>query len=149
VQIKFDNLLICDQARREDNGKVFLIGLYTGTINVTKAPLKLSLTYWLIGNATPKGKIGKVKFELQTDYKSESGVTSIGPKTFEIEADAEAVVDGCREFQFGIGGVPLEIEEVPGTLIVKIRAAGEKRWRQLVKKSILYSMPSNEQQQPS
>jgi hypothetical protein len=39
--------LVCDDVRREDNGKEILIGIYPGSILVPKFPATMVLSFWL------------------------------------------------------------------------------------------------------
>lgn len=41
------NVVICDDIRREDNGKNMLIGVYSGSIIVSGFPANLSLAAWI------------------------------------------------------------------------------------------------------
>lgn len=53
--MKFDYAILCDQVRREDNGKIFIIGVYASDIQVPSIPstVLLSLLLWFSGPTKP------------------------------------------------------------------------------------------------
>jgi hypothetical protein len=64
---KFDSytiefVLLCDQVRREDNGKLFAIGIYSGTIVLSEFPATLVLSLVTMIRAH---KIGEARIELR------------------------------------------------------------------------------------
>jgi hypothetical protein len=44
AELKIISVLICDDVRREENGKEILIGVYSGDIIVTRFPAAMALT---------------------------------------------------------------------------------------------------------
>lgn len=56
-RLKFKCVVICDDIRREDNGKQILIGVYSGNIVVEKFPANLVLSAWLQCTASETGDI--------------------------------------------------------------------------------------------
>lgn len=49
--------LVCDDARREDNKKEILIGVYTGGILVEKFPSRLALCLWTLVQTSGEGEL--------------------------------------------------------------------------------------------
>ena len=47
--VKLDYAILCDDIRKEDNGKMMLIGIYSGDILVPTFPSKLPLSMLLHG----------------------------------------------------------------------------------------------------
>ena len=45
--MKILSALICDDVRREDNGKEILIGVYSGSIAIPTIPANITLTAWI------------------------------------------------------------------------------------------------------
>lgn len=67
--VKFLTAVACDEARREDNGKEFLIGIYSGTIATKSLPRTLTLSFWIPTEVTNPGEYN-VQFQLlNTDNK--------------------------------------------------------------------------------
>lgn len=60
--ITFDaqTVIVCDDIRREDNGKSILIGVYNASILVQQFPYALGIAFWLQGMPSDggAGKIG-------------------------------------------------------------------------------------------
>lgn len=65
MAFKHDYTIICDDFRREDNGKLILLGIYMGTIVVSQFPFALpSLTFFSMLDADKPGHYA-MKFFLQ------------------------------------------------------------------------------------
>jgi hypothetical protein len=47
-KVTLSNALLCDDVRREDNGKDILIGVYTGKVLVSKMPANLVVALWIV-----------------------------------------------------------------------------------------------------
>lgn len=62
--IKFDSVIVCDDIRREDNGKALLIGVYAGDILVPRFPAAMQLSFYIIGSAR-KGVAATMEFRIQ------------------------------------------------------------------------------------
>lgn len=45
--MKFENVIICDQIRKEDSGKHLLIGVYPNNIQFPSFPAKIDLSVWV------------------------------------------------------------------------------------------------------
>lgn len=84
--ITFKHALLCDDVRREDNGKLILIGLYGGNIQVASLPttLLLALVCECITNSEgPKQNEVHIEFRLdgKVSTKGSIGVTIDGSGT--------------------------------------------------------------------
>lgn len=53
--ITVDHVLICEDIRREDNGKQIVIGLFAGDIKVSRLPVDLRLAFLVRGKSSKKG----------------------------------------------------------------------------------------------
>lgn len=60
--IEIDYVLWCDDVRREDTGKFFLIGLYTREVGAPKFPIPLGMSVFIRGRAVG---VGPVPFSFQ------------------------------------------------------------------------------------
>ena len=54
TDVEFTSALVCEDCRREENGKLILIGVYSGGVLSTQPfPLKFRPMFYLAGHATP------------------------------------------------------------------------------------------------
>lgn len=91
IQHKFT--LICDEVRREDNGKLIFIGMYpSGVITVPQVPFSTALTFAMFTSVDAPTRVN-MKFKVQA---LESGQT---------------LLDGRVDGQFGAGDpfLPLKV----------------------------------------
>ena len=102
--------LVCDDVRREDNGKEILIGVYTGAIVVPKLPASLPLSLWL--HLQTRGS-GEMKLEFRV----------IGPAAKEL-AHGEAMVGFAESDQ----PASLALPKLP--LVLDAEGMLEFQWRQ-------------------
>jgi hypothetical protein len=75
--MRLDYGILCDQVRKEDNGKLFFIGVYTSDISVPRFPSDVLLTLAL---AVKPSQVGPHKFELT------------------VSKDGQQLVSGSSEF---------------------------------------------------
>lgn len=118
-RIKVRSLILCEDIRREDNGKELLLGVFSGVIAAAKLPLKLP-------------RIG-FRIEAQTRAGDLSGPTEVlvfGPDRKQlIKVDGEFPASPTLKagepfsFSFTIGPVTFEKE---GWYSVRWRMAGEE-----------------------
>ena len=86
---KIEYAIVCDDARREDNGKLIIIGAYASDIGVPKYPADLALTVVLAlrtDSAHPVSIDVRVKQEARVIFEGRSG------KEFELPQDRIALV---------------------------------------------------------
>src|SRR2546426_965311 len=79
--LKIKNAVVCDDIRREDNGKELLIGVYSGGIVVPQFPAPLVLAYWVQFDAPKPADNVDVEFRLLGGPETQffSGRTGIKP----------------------------------------------------------------------
>lgn len=83
--------IVCDDIRREDNGKQILIGIYTGDIIVSAFPTNLNLSFWL-HLAVEKPGIAKVEVQMllgpgETQiFRAQSSLETKEPDPFTVLA---------------------------------------------------------------
>jgi hypothetical protein len=119
-------VLVCDDIRKENNGKDILIGVYSGDILLPSLPAQLSLAFWIevapvqVGSKKATFRIGfggdrsaMIHTELEV---SRTGPAAIALPTFLVSIDSP-------------GDLTLEIQE----------GNGDDGWRLLKRKSIRIS----------
>jgi Family of unknown function (DUF6941) len=125
--------LVCDDARREDNGKDILIGVYSSDIRVTRFPITLRLVLWLqamIKSTDP------VKLELQV----------LGPNNAQL-ATANIELEVPRPDSVGsipLGPMSVQIQS-EGALVFKMRDASESTWEQILSMPVALASPAGHQ----
>ena len=67
--MKFKSLILCEQVRREDNGKLFFLGVYQENILAYKFPLNVELSFWVDAETTEKDN----QLEFQLSVKPKTG----------------------------------------------------------------------------
>lgn len=115
--LNFKWAVICDDIRREDNGKQILIGVYSENIGIPSFPANIALSIWLqcIGS-----KAGEVPFDFRLlfDGREISG----GSGSINVPFPNKML-------SVGIGGLFAQILS-PGTLTFQIRQHGG-RWQKI------------------
>ncbi len=122
--IKIDQLstVVCDDIRREINGKEFLIGVYSGKIIVNSFPARLSIALWINGKIYGEGK-EPFLLKLHATNGSEA----------EIEGSVD-LDDGSDIFSLSVPAVPIEFESA-GKFEASIKI-GQLRTKKLVSKVV-------------
>jgi hypothetical protein len=105
--------LICDDSRREDNGKLILIGVYAGNVVVPALPATLVLTLVVFFEAL------------------ESVDSSI---QLRVTLDTETIAEGEAKIKMDAGstistfsGIPVALQRT-GLLSFQIRMSSEEGW---------------------
>lgn len=65
--VKLDTLIVCDDIRREDNGKLFVIGMYPSNIGVPKMPSVLNLCLFTTFKPIKNGK-AQITIEIRNSW---------------------------------------------------------------------------------
>jgi len=84
--------IICDDIRREDNGKLLIIGAYDGGFVPGKIPVQFPLSLWLTVHGVD---VGTHDFKLQLVFPDD--------KKFESEGELEVLDDAMPASMFFIG----------------------------------------------
>lgn len=110
-KLDLKQVVVCDDIRREDNGKEILIGVYGSSIIVSKFPASLALSFWL-------------QFE-----PNETGSTSlefrlVGPEDLEF-AQAETKIEVMQKetVSLGLKGIPVNLQ-IPVELALELKHPG-------------------------
>ena len=107
--------IVCDQVRREDSGKFFMIGVYGHNISVSSFPARFILT--LVISLWAKSPVTDHPLEVQTEFEGETihsgrGVISVK------DAGADLIV---------LPGIGVQVAR-PGELAFKAKL-GAGRWK--------------------
>ena len=126
MTFKVKDALVCDEARREDNGKHFLIGVYSGDI-VVPAPTTLKLCVWMVGE---KSKTEDVSVQVKVETLDVAGsMRSSNTFTFNI------VQDGNEYTVLQIQSL-VSIESA-GAVVVAVND-GDSNWKEVIHKAIVF-----------
>jgi len=139
--VKLDYAVLCDEIRKESNGKLFLIGVYTGDILVSDFPAQLALSALLHGFAYEKGEyLFEIRYRLAFADSEKTVVQAKGKIQAQRSAPSEVSIPALR--------VPIEIVE-PARLDLAYRLSGG-RWKTILSKTIrLNPASTSELVQPS
>jgi len=100
TELRLRATLLCDDVRREDNGKLLFIGVYTPGIRAARLPASIPLCAFLIWDV---GAPGVHQFRLQL-RNAETGVTLL---------DGQATMDvrnaGAGYLTLKLGAIPFEL----------------------------------------
>lgn len=118
AKAEFQQAVICDDVRREDNGKSILIGVYSHDIIVAKLPATFSLASYIVGTVTG---VDEAKFETRVKVNNE--VMHSGRGTIRITSRDNPY------FTLVSPALPLEIAE-EGELVLDAKIEGG-RWKTL------------------
>ncbi len=118
-RIRVRSLLVCEDIRREDNGKEMLLGVFSGIIAAPKLPLKLPRIGFRIEAQSPSGAIA-----------GPTEVLIFGPdRKLAIKVDGDLPPmptlrpNDPFSFSFTVGPVTIERE---GRYVVKWKTAGHE-----------------------
>jgi hypothetical protein len=114
IDIKY--VVVCDDIRREDNGKEILIGVYSGDILVGKFPINLTLSFW-----TQFEKIGAGKIPIRFRVSGPGGVT-----LFQGEGEFDTP-ESVPLATLALGGIPVQIQR-PGNISLELKQ-GDDEWQ--------------------
>jgi hypothetical protein len=112
-------VIVCDDVRREDNGKEILIGVYSSDILVPVLPANLQLVFWM---HVYNDEVGEFPFEVRLT----------GPDRVQIlHASAQGTATSARSMGsiwFGPVGVRVPKE---GDLSLEFKRADDRYWSEI------------------
>ncbi|AMN46398.1 hypothetical protein ACG33_04620 [Steroidobacter denitrificans] len=141
IPLEIREVLVCDDIRREDNGKAILIGVYVGDILVSAFPVNLRLSFWLQGRARKNARPGIAKFKIEVADQDEDAEPIL------VETKFDAPPTGMSDGVLIFAAVPLTVRQ-PGRLLISVDE-GSNEWIELASKTISAIKPVNELAQPS
>lgn len=128
-QIAIKTVVVCDEVRREDNGKEILIGVYSAGVLVPQFPVPLNLTFWVQFKSAGAGEL-PIQFRLMAGEDV---------KFAEMRVQLRMLKAGLGTMAIGQIPVILQIA-TPLTLQMK---QGDQDWITIEEISVEKGMPSN------
>lgn len=111
-------VLACDDVRREDNGKVFVIGMYLGNILMATMPSDISLTFLIQAHAQRRPPF-KVEFRVSLKKGNQN---LMEPRLVTLDIRAEGALQTLV-----IKGVALKITE-QCSVILEMKSSDTDSW---------------------
>jgi hypothetical protein len=117
--------LICDDYRVENNGKGLIIGAYGNKIGFVKKPDVFTFCICLLGMAERAFDV-----EIRAEFIPDGGSQKSEWKVSANVGRGDPASDGPFSLFIPIKGITLPMSGA-GKLLIKVRAKGEKRWKQV------------------
>ncbi len=114
-RIDIEYVIVCDDIRREDNGKELLIGVYTRDIVVGAFPAVLQLAFWICYVPTALGTI-ETEFRLVDEQDAEF-----------FKGKTSSQIDVIARSSIRLAGLPVPLQ-IPGTLRFQSRTREDEDW---------------------
>lgn len=133
MSISFKSVIYCDDIRKEDNGKLLFIGVYSSIIHPYQFPANLRLAFWVTGQTT--APIQTVHFKLVIQPKSGAKSEEALFEPMEGAAPSSESFDKPVGVNFALTGVGIRFDE-ESDLILKARVEGG-RWKQISSMPVL------------
>lgn len=129
--VKIDSVLICDDIRREDNGKAILIGVYIGNITLSSVPAGMMMSLWITGKMTGREIPIDLKVEIEAEEKNNCRTYEQKINVTNNEPDKKTA-----EICIALMRIPVEINS-EGTLKIKVKGQDSKAWKEITSKNII------------
>ena len=115
--MKVQNIILCDEVRKEDNGKNFIIGVYPHNILIEDFPATIVLTLWIQFHAEENGPLS---VEFRAIDKNKNTLTR-GEGTLDIK--------DCKIIStITVPHMPINLTEKTEILVFQMRQK-TKRWK--------------------
>lgn len=125
------SVVVCDEVRREDNGKALIIGAYVGDIVLPKFPTRLPLAFYFIGTGTAPGR-GSVELRIQYLRSKEPMGLASAKAEFQRAPIGTSMV-------LVLPGIPFEFDQ-PTELLISVLEGDQ--WREVERKKVILAVPS-------
>ena len=122
--------LVCDDVRREDNGKEIIIGVYSSDIRVSRFPANMRLVFWM------QAIIGSVKYNTFQFRVIGPNEVELAAADVELEMQSQAGVIGTIPLR-----VPIQIQSA-GDLRLEARDGPNDQWEELKRIPVVQGEPS-------
>ena len=117
--LEFTGTVICEDIRREANGKHILIGVYSSNIVCRDFPADLAVALWVMYEASGPGNV-------RVDFRA---VTDKGAQLLSVSGAAN--LSGLGRGALPIPSCGIQVQS-PGTLIFEARQGGEEaKWEKI------------------
>jgi hypothetical protein len=129
--LEIRSVVVCDDVRRESNGKALIIGAYVGDIVLPSVPLTLSLAFYFLGKGIEPGN-GTVELRIEhTRSKEPMGLATARAVVHNVPAGTSTALV--------LPGIPFEFDQ-PTELLISVLEDGQ--WREIDRKKVLLSESS-------
>jgi hypothetical protein len=129
LPVDIRSVVVCDDVRREDNGKALLIGVYVGAILLPKFPAPMRLAFYFLGIGK-EPRSGSLDFRIQ--HTLSNGESPAIVAKAEI-SEAEAAEVG-RAHALVFAGVPFNFDQQT-ELVISVKENGD--WREVERKQVI------------
>jgi hypothetical protein len=135
--IEFIFVLICDDVRKEDNGKELLIGVYSGGIVVPSLPTFLPVVLW---SQVKIKQTGEYKFVCRCVDDTGRELGRLGPGQLKVQRNGGP--DNSDELSsIAFGQLPIGIMS-PGRLHIEVQLDNEIEWERIKSVSVQVRSPA-------
>jgi hypothetical protein len=124
--IEITSVIVCDDIRREDNGKLLLLGVYVGDILLPSFPSSIALSFYATGSV-------KSTQACELEFKIQHGLSNGKNPGASAKVTAEGGVVGDTGV-IALPRVPFNFDE-PTELVFSI-LEGKDEWRIVERKRI-------------
>lgn len=142
IPLEIREVLVCDDIRREDNGKAILIGVYTGDMVFSNFPVNVRLSFWLQGRARKGAGAGQAQFKIDVTQQDIEQAPTLVDAIF--DAPPSEIIGGVLVF----ASVPITAKQ-PGRLVLSIKDDDDGKWVELMNKKIILANPTATTSEPS
>ena len=114
MKINITTAFVCDDVRREDNGKLIIIGAYGGNVGIAKIPSRLRLSLVVRALVSEPGETD-IEFRALLDGKPQS------------HQKGHIAIESVSATMFSVPGLSIEIDN-PGNLEFQFRLLPSDEW---------------------
>ena len=132
LPVDIKSAILCDDIRREDNGKMLFIGVYVGEILVAEFPVALRLT-WVLFGKHQKTASHDMEFRVSYDTHTEK------PKSLQARTATDPALDDQAEVSLILPNAVLTFQE-PTALTVSVKEGDQ--WRDILTKKVVLRPPA-------
>lgn len=131
--IKFKSLILCEEIRREDNGKLLFIGVYQDNILAYQFPSNLKLSFWI--SAETYQAENPIEIDISLKSVKTNSKKSIARTSLDVTVPDEKFKKNAAGINYWIEGFVLSVQE-PSLLIISGRINGG-RFREIDSRAII------------
>lgn len=140
TSMRINAVIICDDIRKEANGKAILIGVFAADILVFKLPATIGLSFWF--DCFTKEHANEFEAKITLTNKSDNSTNDLFNRKLQNNIDNAKPIGGGQSITFALLGLPVKVEQ-NSTLIVSARTANsQSKWKELTRKDIILSEDS-------
>ena len=128
------SVVLCEDIRTEDNGKLLFIGVYPSRVLVNHFPANLRFSFWISGKTCEEEN--KAQLEVSViNLDSSEEIKVLKSFALQIKIAESEFIDGTADFSYAIINLPIKIED-ESLLRFKVKPDGGK-WKEIGTRKIL------------